>query len=36
MSKDGFPQEVVEALECYVNRLIDPRNGGTVYVGRGC
>ena len=35
MSKDEFPQEVVEALGCYVYRLIDPRNGETFYVGRG-
>ena len=35
MSRDGFPQEVVEALGCYVYRLIDPRNGETFYVGRG-
>ena len=35
MSTDGFPQEVVEALGCYVYRLIDPRNGETFYVGRG-
>ena len=32
---DGFPEEVVEALRCYVYRLIDPRNGETFYVGRG-
>lgn len=32
---DGFPQEAVEALRCYVYRLIDPRNGETFYVGRG-
>lgn len=35
MSTDGFPQEVVEALRCYVYRLVDPRNGETFYVGRG-
>ena len=35
MDVDGFPQEVVEALRCYVYRLIDPRNGETFYVGRG-
>ena len=35
MNKDEFPQEVVEALGCYVYRLIDPRNGETFYVGRG-
>ena len=32
---EGFPQEVVEAVGCYVYRLIDPRNGETFYVGRG-
>lgn len=35
MDSDGFPQEVVEALGCYVYRLIDPRSGETFYVGRG-
>ena len=35
MAIDYFPQEVVEALKCYVYRLIDPRNGETFYVGRG-
>ena len=35
MTTDSFPQEVVEALRCYVYRLIDPRNGETFYVGRG-
>ena len=35
MDVDSFPQEVVEALGCYVYRLIDPRNGETFYVGRG-
>lgn len=35
MSIDGFPEEVLEALGCYVYRLIDPRNGETFYVGRG-
>ena len=35
MRQDGFPQEVVEALGCYVYRLIDPRSGETFYVGRG-
>lgn len=35
MTADGFPEEVVEALGCYVYRLIDPRNGETFYVGRG-
>jgi len=32
---DIFPQEVVEKLEYYVYRLIDPRNGETFYVGKG-
>ena len=35
MDAHGFTQEVVEALGCYVYRLIDPRNGETFYVGRG-
>ena len=35
MDTHGFTQEIVEALGCYVYRLIDPRNGGTFYVGRG-
>ena len=35
MGTDRFPEEVVEALRCYVYRLIDPRNGETFYVGRG-
>ena len=35
MKKDSFSPEVVEALRCYVYRLIDPRNGETFYVGRG-
>jgi hypothetical protein len=30
-----FPSEVVQKLEYYVNRLIDPRNGETFYVGKG-
>lgn len=33
--QDGFGPEVVEALQTYVYRLIDPRNGETFYVGRG-
>ena len=32
---DTFPPEVIEKLENYVYRLIDPRNGDTFYVGRG-
>ena len=35
MGIEIFPQEIVEALGCYVYRLIDPRNGETFYVGRG-
>lgn len=30
-----FPQEVIEHLDYYVYRLIDPRNGQTFYVGKG-
>jgi len=30
-----FPQEVIEYLDYYVYRLIDPRNGQTFYVGKG-
>ena len=30
-----FPPEVVEKLQCYVYRLIDPRNGETFYIGKG-
>src|SRR5690554_5485328 len=33
MSK--FPPEIIERLNNYVYRLIDPRNGETFYVGRG-
>ncbi len=32
---DGFPPEVIEELQYYVYRLIDPRNGETFYVGKG-
>ncbi len=35
MTIDHFPEEVAEALKCYVYRLIDPRSGKTFYVGRG-
>ena len=31
----GFSSEVIERLQSYVYRLIDPRNGETFYVGRG-
>ncbi len=30
-----FPPEVIEKLQSYVYRLIDPRNGETFYVGKG-
>lgn len=30
-----FPNEVIERLNYYVYRLIDPRNGQTFYVGKG-
>lgn len=30
-----FPPEVIDRLETYVYRLIDPRNGETFYVGKG-
>lgn len=30
-----FPPEVAERLRTYVDRLIDPRNGETFYVGKG-
>jgi len=32
---EKFPSEVIDALNNYVYRLIDPRNGETFYVGRG-
>lgn len=32
---DTFPSEVIDRLQNYVYRLIDPRNGETFYVGRG-
>lgn len=35
MDSVTFPQEVVDALDHYVYRLIDPRSGETFYVGRG-
>ncbi|HBT4785525.1 TPA: hypothetical protein MB364_000827 [Klebsiella variicola subsp. variicola] len=31
-----FPAGVIEQLGWYVYRLIDPRNGNTFYVGKGC
>ena len=30
-----FPNEVIEKLQYYVFRLIDPRHGETFYVGKG-
>lgn len=30
-----FSDTVIEKLQFYVYRLIDPRNGETFYVGRG-
>ena len=35
MDTSHFPQEAVEALKCYVYRLVDPRNSETFYVGMG-
>lgn len=36
MNKTGwFTQDVIEKLEYYVYRLINPRNGETFYVGKG-
>lgn len=32
---DAFPPEVIEKLQYYVYRLIDPRNGETFYIGKG-
>jgi len=31
----NFPNEVINQLRYYVYRLIDPRNGQTVYIGKG-
>ena len=31
-----FSREVIEKLDHYVYRLVDPRNGQTFYVGEGC
>ncbi len=33
--QDSFPPEVIDNLQYYVYRLIDPRNGETFYVGKG-
>jgi hypothetical protein len=35
MEQKAFPEEVIEKINNYVYRLIDPRNGETFYVGRG-
>ena len=35
MPTDRFPPGVIEHLNWYVYRLIDPRNGETFYVGKG-
>ena len=38
MNQDGklnFSPEIAQSLQCYVYRLIDPRNGETFYVGKG-
>ncbi|MCC6629359.1 MAG: hypothetical protein IT340_18400 [Chloroflexi bacterium] len=34
-TSDSFPSDVVDKLQTYVYRLIDPRNGETFYVGKG-
>ena len=31
-----FSKEVIEKINHYVYRLVDPRNGHTFYVGEGC
>jgi hypothetical protein len=33
--RESFPSEVTGKLQCYVNRLIDPRNGKTLKCGQG-
>jgi hypothetical protein len=33
--QDSFPPEVIDKLQYYVYRLIDPRNGETFYIGKG-
>ena len=35
MMPDTFPPDAAAVLQCYVYRLVDPRNGETFYVGRG-
>jgi hypothetical protein len=32
---ESFPAEVIDKLQYYVYRLIDPRNGETFYIGKG-
>lgn len=32
----NFSEDVIQQIKYYVYRLIDPRNGQTFYVGRGC
>jgi len=34
-NNQAFPSEVINKLQYYVYRLIDPRNGETFYVGKG-
>ena len=34
--RDSFPPGVADQIKWYVYRLIDPRNGETFYVGKGC
>jgi len=33
--QDSFPSEVIDKLQYYVYRLIDPRNAETFYIGKG-
>lgn len=35
IKQDSFPPEVIDKLQYYVYRLIDPRNGDTFYIGKG-
>ena len=32
---ESFTEEVAKQLKWYVDRLIDPRNGETFYIGKG-
>ena len=34
-NQDSFPSEVIDKLQYYVYRLIDPRNAETFYIGKG-